>query len=116
MHPVNELQESVGGNGRRNHHCRHDYRVADVSELPLVSRERIGGKRREVHGEDRVADGNDEGILKTQEQILICVPEDFPVAGEFLIRVIYKFSEWCRISNEGILVRFPEINENRVQA
>ena len=45
----------------------------------MIVLQRIGGKSREVYGKDRAADGYDERILKSYEQILISVPEDFPV-------------------------------------
>ena len=80
MHFENELQESVSGDGGRDHHGGHNDSVADIPELPIICCKRIGGKSREVNGKDRAADGYDERILKSYEQILISVPEDFPVA------------------------------------
>ena len=56
MHLENELQESVSGDGGRDHHGGHNDSVADIPELPIICCKRIGGKSREVNGKDRAAD------------------------------------------------------------
>ena len=80
--PVHELVHADGSDDARDHHDAEYEGEHGIAQLPLISHQRVGGQRGEIHGQRGGADGDNQRIDEAGGRVKGLAGEDLEVVNQ----------------------------------